>query len=805
MSFRKSVIVLSLISMFYLSAGPVFAKSGKVLNEPVDISDDFRDFKNTYYVPKRLVEFDPSSASGKISYQRYQYTISYSFNNTQPILEKVEGNEFPATEYPESPELPFAIEFVSPRTVRIKAKSGLDTNPEGKSLMLTGGRPARSSRWQLTEIEGGYRYASKYGSITVRKDQWNIEFRNAEGKLLTKTLTGKGELRTIFSPILPFSFVRRASDYSRSFSAAFKLSPSEKIFGCGESFTRLNKREQKVVLYVDDAMSSQTDQMYKPVPFFMSSRGYGIFMHTSSPVTCDFGKSFNEICSLMIGDEELDLFFFFGEPKDILDEYTDLTGKASMPPLWSFGLWMSRITYSSENQVRNVAGKLRENQIPCDVIHLDTGWFETDWRCDYKFSESRFDDPEKMISDLKDSGFHISLWQLPYFTPKNKLFPEIIEKELFVKNRKGNLPTKDAILDFSNPQTIEWYQQHIADLLKMGVGAIKVDFGEGAPYEGIFASGRTGFYEHNLYPLRYNKAAAEITEEVTGNRFIWARSAWAGSQRYPVHWGGDCENTYSGMKSQLRGGLSFGLSGFSFWSHDIGGFVTRPPKEIYRRWLPFGMLTSHSRCHGIPPKEPWAYGKEFMDDFRRAVEMKYKLTPYVYAQAKHCTENGLPMVRALFVEYPDDAGSWLIEDEYLFGSDILVAPLFHSGTGRDVYLPEGKWIDYQTNEVYQGGWHHIEAGKILAVILVRNGSVVPHIKPAQSTMQMDFSEIELVTYAEEKKQSKGMICLPFDNRLHNITVSEKDGKLELKNDPYKDKVTWKTIKHTKYETTSSPN
>jgi alpha-D-xyloside xylohydrolase len=244
--------------------------------------------------------------------------------------------------------------------------------------------------------------------------------------------------------------------------------------------------------------------MYKPIPFFLSSRGYGMFLHTSSPVTCDFGNSFSGVNSLMLGDDELDLFVFLGSPKEILDEYTQLTGKSPLPPLWSFGLWMSRCTYSSGQQVRDVAAKLRENKIPCDVIHLDTGWFETDWRCDYQFSTSRFADPQKMIADLKSNGFHISLWQLPYFVPQNTLFNELVEKNLVVRDAKGNLPDEDAVLDFSNPKTVEWYQDKLAGLLKMGVGAIKVDFGEAAPENGLYASGRTGFYEHNLYPLRYN-------------------------------------------------------------------------------------------------------------------------------------------------------------------------------------------------------------------------------------------------------------------------------------------------------------
>jgi alpha-D-xyloside xylohydrolase len=556
------------------------------------------------------------------------------------------------------------------------------------------------------------------------------------------------------------------------------------LFGCGESFTRLDKRGQKVVLWSNDANGVESGRMYKPVPFFMSSRGYGMFVHTSAPATFDFGASYSFSNALLLGDDELDLFVFLGEPKDILNEYTNLTGKAAMPPLWSFGLWMSRITYFSEDEVRSVAAKLRQNRIPADVIHLDTGWFEHDWRCDYKFSTTRFKDPAKMIADLKQDGFHISLWQLPYFVPQNSLFPEILAKGLAVKDGKGNLPYEDAVLDFTNPAAVAWYQEKIAGLLRMGVGAIKVDFGEAAPLTGVYANGRSGFYEHNLYPLRYNQAVADITRQVTGENIIWARSAWAGSQRYPLHWGGDSGNTDTAMAATLRGGLSFGLSGFSFWSHDIGGFAQKSPEELYRRWVPFGMLTSHSRCHGAPPKEPWEYSAAFLDDFRRADEMKYRLMPYIYAQAKDSSERGLPMVRALFIEYPGDPGAWQVEDEYLFGADILVAPLLEAQTsGRDVYLPQGQWIDYQTGKVYPAGWHRIEAGRIPIVMLAREGAVIPQMQAAQSTARLDWSKLEMVVYAASSANAQGLVCLPSDHALHKVEAARRDGSFALVSDP----------------------
>ncbi len=764
-----------------------------LLNGPVDVSGDFHDLSDFYYLADRLSGFDPDTHSGKIIYQRARFTVRHAFNNDLAIVTPADPNEFPEDQYAANPELPFSIEFVSPRALRIRMTSGPQYHPPQPELMLNGLVPHDDS-WQYSKIDGGYRYASKFGSITILENPFHLEIRDANGKLLTRTDHSQDN-KTSFTPILPFSFVRRAMDYSRSFDAAFTLSPGEKIFGCGESFTQLDKRGQKIVLWATDANGIQNQGMYKPVPFFISNRGYGMFLHTSTPITLDFGNSFSGVNSMMVGDDELDLFVFLGTPKEILDEYTKLTGKSPMPPLWSFGLWMSRCTYNNEKQVRDIASSLRENNIPCDVLHLDTGWFETDWQCDYEFSKTRFADPRKMLADLKDEGFHVSCWQLPYFVPKNKLFPELVQKNLVVRDGKGNLPDEDAVLDFSNPKTVDWYQDKLAGLLKMGVSAIKVDFGEAAPTYGIYADGRTGFYEHNLYPLRYNKAVADITKKITGENIIWARSAWAGSQRYPLHWGGDAESTDDGMAAELRGGLSFGLCGFSFWSHDVGGFtassVQEMDKNLFARWLAFGMLSSHSRCHGEAPKEPWTYGDAFMDEFRTIDDMKYRLMPYVYAQAKDCSEHGLPMVRALFVEFPDDPGSWLVDDEYLFGSSILVAPLMHENeTGRNVYLPPGTWIDYQTGKNYSSGWQKIEAGEIPEIILVRDGTVIPRIALAQSTSQMDWSKIELNVFAKEATTAKGLVFLPGDTKLHELAMTKENGTFKLDDDPLAGKVLW---------------
>ena len=737
-------------------------------NMTKDMSGDFNDLSNTYFLADSLADFNTSTATGHVNWKRYRLSPRQAFNLNGYWPVRMQMLDFPETQYDNDPNLSIQLRFVSPRTVRVTMLTTpvVPKDEDAQDPMFCGPVPTDHS-WKASSTPDAVCYKSQYGSIEIQKYPWRLVIRDANGRVLTRSRSIIDNDSTQVK-LLPFSFIKRGSDNSRSINPVFFLSPGERIYGCGESFTSLNKVGQKVHLYVTDPQGPETDGMYKPVPFYFSNRGYGIFMHTSAPATCDFGASYIGAQRLFMADETMDFFIFLGEPKDILDEYTNLTGKSPMLPLWTFGTWMSRITYFSQQEGLDIAAKLRENRIPADVIHFDTGWFGVDWQCDYEFARDRFPNPVAMLKKLKKEGFHTCLWQLPYFTPKNRYFKELVDNNMHVRNAMGGMPYEDAVLDLSNQQTVKWYQDKIAHLIQQGVGAIKCDFGEAAPFNGLYASGRTGLYEHNLYPLRYNKALWEAVRDNAGEGVIWARSAWAGSQRYPLHWGGDAATNDIGMMGDLRGGLSLGLSGFSFWSHDMGGFVTASPEDIYRRWLPFGFLSSHTRAHGAPPTEPWLISESFTDAFRRCAEMKYALMPYVYAQAKDCSNRGLPMLRALFVEFPHDAGAWLVEDEYMFGSQILVAPLMESGTSRTCYLPQGKWIDYQTGKVYEGGYQHITAGEIPCIILVRDGSLIPHVPVAQSTDKIDWSKMELKAYKADADVCEGLVFKPGDADVQSV-------------------------------------
>lgn len=736
---------------------------------PKDQSGDFSDLSNTYFLADSLASFDVAKGEGQLNWKRYRLSPRQAFNLNGYWPVRMHTLDFPDTEYDNDPNLSFKIDFVSPRCVRIRMATSPIQAPrsDSESVMLAGPVPATSA-WKGVSDGKTIAYKTEYGSIEIQKYPWRIVLKDKHGKVMTQTRhiidNDSSQVK-----LLPFSFIKRGSDNSRSINPVLTIAPGERIYGCGESFGALNKVGQKVQIMVTDPQGPETDGQYKPVPFFFSNRGYGIFMHTSAPVTADFGASYIGADRLFMADEQLDMFVFFGEPKDILNEYTNITGKSPMLPLWTFGTWMSRITYFSQEEGLDIAKKLRQHKIPSDVIHFDTGWFGVDWQCDYEFAKDRFKDPKGMLDQMKRDGFHTCLWQLPYFTPKNRFFREIVDGGMAVRNAAGSLPYEDAVLDFTNPKTVSWYQSKIEGLMKLGVATIKCDFGEAAPYDGFYHNGRGGLYEHNLYPVRYNKALWEQVERShPGEGVIWARSAWAGSQRYALHWGGDAATTNTGMLGDLRGGISFGLSGFSFWSHDMGGFVTASPEDIYRRWLPFGFLSSHTRAHGAPPTEPWLISESFTKAFRQAAEMKYRLMPYVYAQAKDCTERGLPMVRALLVEFPDDPGAWLVEDQYMFGSQILVAPLLESGDSRTVYLPRGKWIDYQSGKVYEGGYQTIKVGEIPCVILVRDGSLIPHAPLAQRTDQIQWDKVELKAYKADAKKCQGLLFKPGDSKIQVI-------------------------------------
>lgn len=567
-----------------------------------------------------------------------------------------------------------------------------------------------------------------------------------------------------FSPprydALPLAYCETEGKVDRA-TLSFECKHDECFAGTGERFTKMDLAGHTFYLKNQDGQGVNNRRAYKNIPFYLSSRLYGVFYHTSR--YCKLSLADHSTRSVQFLNEApvVDAYLIGGSsPERILYNYRTLTGFPSLPPLWSFGIWMSRMTYFSADEVQEICDRLRREKYPCDVIHLDTGWFRTDWLCEWKFNPERFPDPVGFLKGLKEDGYRVSLWQLPYVAEGAEQITEAKENRYIAPLTKeqeraegSNFSTLDyaGTIDFTYPAATAWYKGLLKELLDMGVVCIKTDFGENIHMDADYYA-MSPEELNNLYALLYQKAAYEITKEVTGDGIVWARSAWAGCQRYPLHWGGDSASTWDGMAGSVKGGLHFGLSGFGFWSHDVPGFHSLPnfmnsplDEKVYMRWTQFGVFTSHMRYHGSFKREPWHY-PAIAPLVKRWWKLRYRLMPYIVEEARRSTETGYPMVRALLMHHPDDRQVWHIDDEYYFGSEFLVAPVMNSEDKRDVYLPEGQWVDFFTGERFEGGrWlKGVECPLERMPLYVKEGaeiSLYPDVDP-QHTDQMDLTKAE---------------------------------------------------------------
>jgi alpha-D-xyloside xylohydrolase len=763
-------------------------------NEPPDPSQAFVLQSSHFFVPEEISRFDAERAEGEVRWKRMSLRQRISYHQaTYELDDHAIWKDTPEHEYEDERNFPFKVSFVSPRTVRLRLAArpvSFEEEDEQQSLMLPHlGRP---EPWELHPGDGANSYRSSCAELIVGPEPGRIELRDADGARLTRTNLLEDSASVLNVNPIPLSFVRESSDLQRSFAASLALAPDEALFGCGESFTRLDKRGQRLPIWTYDAYSAESARMYKPVPFLLSSRGWGALVHSAAPMTFDLGNDYDGAAVLYLADDVLDLFLFAGSPKEIVSELTALTGRPSLPPLWSFGLWMGRESYESQDEVLEVARRLRQERIPSDVIHVDTHWPEVPFRCDFRFSPSRFPKPKELTAELERLDLRLSIWQFPYVHPADPHHEEVVANDYAVLSGRGRPPVDDAVLDLSNPDAVGWYQEQLEHLFDEGVAVFTSDFGEAAPLGGIYHDSRSSFQEHNLYPVRYNRAVVELTERVRGYRLHMARSAYLGSQPYPLHFGGDPETSNDGMAGTLRGGLSLGLCGFTFWTHFVGGFPKPPSAELYLRWLAFGVFTSHLRCHGQPPREPWEFGEEFTERFRRAADLRYRLLPYLYTQAALAAEEGHPLIRPLFFEFPEDPTSWLVEDEFFCGREFLVAPLLEDAAARLVYLPPGEWIDYQRGDRHAGpAWKRLEAGRLPIVILVRAAAAIPRAESAQSTEELDWGNLALEVFAEQGTV-EAPLRLPEDPDLHRVVVDA--AALEVIEDPLQGRVRWSPVR-----------
>ena len=570
----------------------------------------------------------------------------------------------------------------------------------------------------------------------------------------------------------------------------FDLDPQEAIYGFGEKFSRLNKVGQTVDLFMSGTWGVTTPRSYKNVPFFVSTKGYGVFFNHSSPMTCWVGSMSSVDIQVAVEDDFLDYFVITGTIKEILSQYTDITGKGVVPPKWTFGYWQSKISYSSAKETLKIARKLRKAEIPCDVIHLDTNWFKEDWLCDLEMDKERFPNPKGYFEELKKMGFKVSLWQLPYIPEGSQYFEELKAVEGFVKTKEGaiydvgicNTPGFRGIvgcIDFTNPKAVQVYKKWIGQLFQLGAKVIKSDFGEQAPINGFYYDGTPGHQMHNLYPLLYNKTLAEITKKMTGGICVWSRSAWAGNQRYPVHWGGDSCSNWQNMIPQLEGGLSLGLSGFQFWSQDIGGFLGIPKDDLLIRWMQLGLFNSHSRIHGMGRREIYKFSSDTVRICKNYIQLRYKLIPYIYGSAIECVEKSVPMSRALVIEYQNDPTVWNIGNEFLFGNSLLVAPITDESNKRAIYLPEGIWTDWWTKERKRGKqWINVNVDIDKLPLYIREGGIVPMAPVMNYIDEVEIKEIDLKISLFER-DGKSTFIVPVNDETVLVEYIAIDGKHEV--------------------------
>ena len=581
---------------------------------------------------------------------------------------------------------------------------------------------------------------------------------------LTVYPDGKREIRLAaydhFSPPrydgLPLAYCVREGHKERA-TLSFECKADECFAGTGERFTKMDLSGHTFFLKNQDGQGVNNRRTYKNIPFYLSSRLYGTFYHTCAHSKLSLADVSTRSVEFLSDQALLDVFLIAGDSvEEILRGYRDLTGYPSMPPLWSFGIWMSRMTYFSADEVEEICRRMRAEHYPCDVIHLDTGWFRTDWLCEWKFNEERFPDPKAFIHRLKEQGYRVSLWQLPYVAEDAEQIDEARRNDYIAPltrqqaSEGSNFSALDyaGTIDFTYPAATNWYKGLLKNLLDMGVTCIKTDFGENIHMDARY-KGMPPELLNNLYALLYQKAAYEVTKEVTGDGIVWARAAWAGCQRYPLHWGGDSCSSWDGMAGSLKGGLHFGLSGFAFWSHDVPGFHTLPnfmnsivDDKVYMRWTQFGVFSSHMRYHGTNKREPWHY-PAIAPLVKQWWKLRYRLLPYLVEQSRKATETGYAVLRALVFEHPEDRVCWHIDDEYYFGDDFLVAPVMNSDDCRDIYLPEGDWVNFFTGERLRGGrWlYGVKVPLEEMPVFVREGAVIPiYPEDVECTDEMNLTK-----------------------------------------------------------------
>ncbi|OIW24370.1 hypothetical protein CONLIGDRAFT_603910 [Coniochaeta ligniaria NRRL 30616] len=662
------------------------------------------------------------------------------------------------------------------------------------------GKPAVDAK--ITRGPKGTTLTSGSLSATIHPDQhtFNISLDAADNSKHLTSLASRSvalAYTPAFNNELVTEDMRAIKHYMLTQST---LSVGESVHGLGERFGAFNKVGQSVQLWNADGGTS-SDQAYKNVSFWLSSRGYGVFIDHPGKVDLEVGSERSCRVQTSVEGQRLKWFVIHGPtPKEVLYKYGILTGRPGTVPSWSFGLWLSTsfTTNYDEQTVNSFLEGMRERDIAVDVFHYDCFWMKAFRWTDFVFDSDKFPDPKAQIARLKASGLckKVCVWINPYIAEAGEAFAYAAEKGYLVKRKNGDVWQWDVwqagmgLVDFTNPEACEWYVGCLNKLFDVGVDAIKTDFGERIPTKDVvwFDAQADPERMHNFYTFLYNKVVYEALQKRYGENeaVLYARSACAGTQRFPLTWGGDCESTPEAMAESVRGGLSLGLSGFAFWSVDIGGFEGYPPPWIYKRWVAMGLLCSHSRLHGSGSyRVPWTIDEDDKTEegcsrtLSKWTNLKTRLMPYLYQQALESVESSVPVsLRAVCLEFLDDPTSWYLDRQFMVGDKLMVAPIYEESGEVEFYLPKGKWTSFFTNEVKSGpGWFKERHGFGTLPLYVREGTVlVLGSKEARGAVYDYARDAEICLY----QVSGGETAKLVDNQGKEIGILEvgADGKVK---------------------------